>query len=292
MAKAKPDKPQRRRLKLTQLMPYALQTAHSPTTSEEEDEQLLADLRDNGQRDPILVVPAKGRPGRFVILDGHRRVAAFKSLGLKQIWAVVRMDLARAGAAAVEAEFLRIANNRRHLNKLDRARNVLRLFELEKGRPRNSVRLSEEEGEARDRVGRVLGVSGRHLQRLFRVLLAPLPVQDAVRDRRLPMVVGEQVEGLPDEQQAEIARRIEAGEDPKTVVQNYCRGNKRCRKPRDGVVALVRSLKRAAYDLDGRIAQLHPALVTSFVPHLEHGRRLIEELLDHIRSDPGATDAA
>lgn len=110
--------------------------------------------------------------------------------------------------------------------------------------PRDSLRLSNVEGEARDRVGRLVGKSGRHLQRLFRVLLTPVPIQHAVRDGRLPMVMGEKVEGLPKNEQAKIAQRITAGEDPRAVVAQYVvTGNGRHRKAADAFRSFTKHLE-------------------------------------------------
>ena len=158
-------------------MPHSLQATFYSETTKDEDDRLVEDLRDNGQRDAIVVAPRKDDHGHwiFIILDGHRRVSAAGVLGWNDLDALIRWDLAEADEATIEAEFLRHNLNRRHIHKLDQARIVMRLFEIEKKRPRNSLRLSPDEPEARDRVGRLLGMSGRHLQRMFRILLARYP---------------------------------------------------------------------------------------------------------------------
>ena len=207
MKKPRPTQPERTRLKLSQLKPYPLQPLFYGQTSPEEDKRLLADLRHNGQRDPIIVVPARNKKGHYIILDGHRRDWAAGVLGWDDVQSIIRWDLADVDDATVEAEFLQYNLNRRHVHKLDQARIVLRLYEIEKGRPRGMLRRCDE-GEARDRVAKVVGMTGRNLQRYFRALLTPVEVQNAVRNHFLPLQDAEQVEGLSKEKQAEIAEVI------------------------------------------------------------------------------------
>ena len=42
--------------------------------------RLLASLADSGQQTPIVVVAA-GSPDRYLVIDGHKRVAALEQLG-------------------------------------------------------------------------------------------------------------------------------------------------------------------------------------------------------------------
>ena len=70
-------------------------------------------------------------------------------------------------------------------------------------------------GELRERVGRVFGKTGRSVSRYVALLKAPRAVQDAFRQDKLTLVLAGWVAGLDVGDQAEIARRIEAGEDPR-----------------------------------------------------------------------------
>jgi hypothetical protein len=110
-------------------------------------------------------------------------------------------------------------------------------------------------------------------------LLTPLPVQRAVRDGRLPMVLGEKVEGLPEDQKDLIAQRITAGEDPRAVVQSYYATSGRRRRAILGVGDLMRSLQKAQANLDGRIKEIRPHNLVHNLPLLSAGKRLIEELI-------------
>ncbi|HWB97654.1 MAG TPA: ParB N-terminal domain-containing protein, partial [Bryobacteraceae bacterium] len=51
--------------------------------------RLLASLAESGQQTPIVVVAAEGHAGRYVIIDGYKRVAALEQLGRDTVEAVV-----------------------------------------------------------------------------------------------------------------------------------------------------------------------------------------------------------
>ena len=133
---------------------------------------------------------------------------------------VVRYDLAVANAATIEKQFLESNHNRRHMDMLARARVALRLLEIERGRPQSQMR-DNDMRDARDRVGKTAGLSGRMLQRYWRVLKTPIPVQDALRAGNLALVVAEKIADLKPVVQDEISRRLQAGEEAKAVVAGY-----------------------------------------------------------------------
>ncbi|MCP4204123.1 MAG: ParB N-terminal domain-containing protein, partial [bacterium] len=58
-------------------MPYASLRAHS----RDRQRRLRLCLEENGQRQPIVVVPEREAPGRYVVIDGHQRIAALRRLG-------------------------------------------------------------------------------------------------------------------------------------------------------------------------------------------------------------------
>jgi len=51
--------------------------------------RLLASLAESGQQTPIVVVAAEGQPDRYVVIDGHKRIAALEQLGRDTVEAVV-----------------------------------------------------------------------------------------------------------------------------------------------------------------------------------------------------------
>ncbi len=191
MSKTASSRSHWQRLKIKLLLSHPLQSTFYSQTTKDEDDRFVEDLREHGQRDAIVVVPIKGKPGRYMILDGHRRVWAFGILGWDVIEAIIRYDLADADEAQVEAEFLQYNLNRRHLHQIDRARIALRQLQIEKGRPRGVVRPVDER-EARDRVGKVMDMSGRNLGRYFQLLFgAPGSAEFCARRGTRPCGWGE-----------------------------------------------------------------------------------------------------
>ena len=51
--------------------------------------RLLASVADSGQQVPIVVVAAEGQPDRYVVIDGHKRIAALEQLGRDTVEVVV-----------------------------------------------------------------------------------------------------------------------------------------------------------------------------------------------------------
>ena len=51
--------------------------------------RLLASLAESGQQTPIVVVAVEGRPDRYVVIDGYKRIAALEQLGRDTVEAVV-----------------------------------------------------------------------------------------------------------------------------------------------------------------------------------------------------------
>ena len=51
--------------------------------------RLLASLADSGQQTPIVVVVSKDNPERYLVIDGHKRIAALEQLGRDTVEATV-----------------------------------------------------------------------------------------------------------------------------------------------------------------------------------------------------------
>ena len=51
--------------------------------------RLIAALAECGQQTPIIVVEAAGQPGRYLVIDGHKRIAALQQLGRDTVEATV-----------------------------------------------------------------------------------------------------------------------------------------------------------------------------------------------------------
>ena len=82
-------------LSLEDLDPFPLQTTFFQSCTDGEDAALEEDLRRNGQRDPIVVLPPNLKRGRrrYQILDGHRRCQLLLQIGERQAKVLIRHDL-------------------------------------------------------------------------------------------------------------------------------------------------------------------------------------------------------
>src|ERR1019366_3662776 len=62
---------------------------HLRVRSPQRQRRLLASLADSGQQTPIVVVAAAGQPDRYLVIDGHKRIAALQQLGRDTVEAVI-----------------------------------------------------------------------------------------------------------------------------------------------------------------------------------------------------------
>ncbi|MGA2500398.1 MAG: ParB N-terminal domain-containing protein [Tepidisphaeraceae bacterium] len=281
-AGAGPDANPVRELTLSELRPYPRQCDFFDACTAAEDELLLADIQRHGLHVPIDVLPADnaaGLPG-LTILDGHRRVQLVRQLHRETIPCCVRNDLMDKTATEIEATFLQLNLNRRHLSSLARARIALRLFELERRRDRNTIRAGEER-EARDRVGRQIGMTGRHLARLWRVLRTPPGVQRAVDAVGLDCTLASRVAGLAASEQEQIAVELAAaqtrGEANAIVRRHLAVPQNAPQTPKSQLREMTRVLKASVLGLRGKIQDIPPAAIV-------RQRAVIWEAIDVLQS--------
>jgi hypothetical protein len=213
------------------------------------------------------------------LLDGLQRKKALQLNGETETTVIVRGDLASADPSVLEKEFLECNANRQHQDILLIARRALRIYEIERERPRGEL-YSWEEGEARDRVGKAIGMSGRSWARYFRLLKGPVELQDAFRAGKVQLVVAEKVCDLDKGTQKKIADRLRAGEDAKTVVSEYMP------KPRpkagSALNRFVRDLQKARRELGNRIQEVKGGLFGTNLEELRLGRKLIDQLIGQL----------
>ena len=62
---------------------------HLRVQSAQQRKRLLASLLSCGQQTPIVVVPLESEPHRYVVIDGHKRMAALQQLGRDTVEAVI-----------------------------------------------------------------------------------------------------------------------------------------------------------------------------------------------------------
>jgi ParB/RepB/Spo0J family partition protein len=174
------------------------------------DLRLLADdMEANGQTTPIEV----RRDG--TIIDGHQRLRAARLLHWPEVQVWVRDDL--KGKRAAERRMLEANLNRRQLHTLDRIRIAKRSLELDQWSRSGELSPSQEQGLTAD-LSEKLGMGRRNVRRWLAVLKAPMVVQRAAQEGRLPLVDAERVSRMDAQTQQRIADAIARGEDPKLVV--------------------------------------------------------------------------
>lgn len=196
------------------LTPHPEQGAIYGDLPEHELRALADNIEQYGLQEPIFITPDG------LILDGHQRVRAYELLGRSTIPVTIVQG---ASEHDHTERFIRANLDRRQLDPLAKARAIKALAELEQRRNGKSDRIDGHQ-EFRQRLAQQLGnISGRTLDRYLRLLTLPRPIQDVVSRGTLTMTKALKVASLAKSLQEEIAGRISAGQDPKSVTQTYLR---------------------------------------------------------------------
>jgi hypothetical protein len=284
--------------KLKDLVPFPLQPEYYDATSEDSLRALAADIKANGLDHKIVILPANkaGYPPN-TILGGHRRKYAMELNGVTQTEVEVRYDLADADASTIELAFFHDNSHRRNLDLLAEAKIALRKYEIAKGYARGKLRGPAEQ-DCRDRIGKLIGMSGRNLQRYWNLLKTPTAVQNAFRQKQLSLVVAGKVAFLSAQIQNEIATRIKSGENPKEVVASHVeqKNPRRHSTTENALESLRRSMVRGVDDLKGRLDELDEYRVIQKLeaiwPDMEEGLALIQTLRSHVDVEAAKRAAA
>jgi ParB-like chromosome segregation protein Spo0J len=206
-------KPAAEHRSLDDLRPHPLQALYFRDLNDSELAGLANDIQVSGLKQRIEILPDD------TILHGHQRRRALKKIGQVECEVLVRYDLAAAKPAVIEREFLSENLNRRQLGPMARARVAARLVTLEQEKKH---RVDGDESHLRERVGKMLGASGRTVSRYLALLKTPIDVQNAVDQDVLPMSVALRFAGLAPEKQLEIVERVKK-EPLRDVLKDYAR---------------------------------------------------------------------
>lgn len=238
---------------LTDLRRNPRQDENFHPLSDQELDRLAEDMKLNGQRTPVEVTP----DGR--IIDGHQRCRAAEMLDWTEVFVVVRHDLA-GDEAAIERRMIEANLNRRQLDALDRVRLARRMLEIErKLKPGGLSDYAVQ--DLRDRLGEMLGMSGRNVQRYLNILGAPMEVQRAFSAGTLSMKLAEKVAQLTGVSKAEISSEISAGGNPAAIVAAYLPDAPHAEiDPDREYGALISAASRAVEALDGRVGEVRGSL--------------------------------
>jgi hypothetical protein len=175
----------------------------------------------------------------------------------------------------------------------------------------------EDRGELRDRIGKWMGLSGRHAERLLNILITPMEVQHAYSRGQITLVQADRISRLTWPTQLKIAQEIKGGRDPREVVAAYLP----MKSPRPPKVSrlherLMTELKRGLDGLEGhedeinhpvfgasedlelleRLARFSAQMTTFLTEYPEKMKRMREEILTlygvEVPSDGSDEDAA
>lgn len=236
-----------------------------------------------GLQHPIEVLPLNN--GVYTIVAGHSRVQAATLLGWPEINATIRQDLADAGAEAIEEHLISDNINRRQMTPLAMARCALRIQELYHGGRFDDLDDAPNDvyHHVRDRVGHLLGVSGRQVSRLLSVLECPVTIQQAFDLRQINADEASRVAAASEDVRAQIVCEIEAGGKPKDVIRDNLINKREPTKQEKAYARLLRAHREAqevfANDFD-TLRLIAP------IPNPEQiitdGIALLEELQDHL----------
>lgn len=245
--------------RLADLKPHPQQQAIFGDAADHEIAELAADIEARGLEYLIQAMPDG------TILRGHRRRLALMKLGYTEYEVLIRDDLA---SDPESAEYAFIADNlvRRQMSKLALARCYRRLRQLQLAlyrRPAGECDVPRI--DLRDQLGKRLGLSGRSLDRLERILDTPVEIQYAFECGELPLLDAGAVAGLPREVQAKIAAAIRCGkESAKSIVIRFLTTKAPMQSPvADSDRRFLATLKLGCAEIAGQLKDIDPAMLSA-----------------------------
>jgi ParB family chromosome partitioning protein len=263
--------------------PWQAELFHDLEGGEWED--FLASVRQEGLREPIWVTTDG------VIIDGHQRVRAAEELGWTEIKAWVRDDL--TDWDAIQRAHISANKDRRQLDPLDKARLAKRQMEIERLEGRRGLYDGDRE-DLRDRVGKQLGMSGRHAERLIKITSTPMAVQRAFSQGLITVVTAARVAGLGWVKQDQLASEIEAGADPAEVVAKYLPSKRQTVSLGKTFEKLIGQIEEALEVLEGRESesQCVPPSPERFLDAVERLVRFRDRLAPVLAQEAEASERA
>ncbi len=209
-----------------------------PLMTPAELDALAADIKENGQRHPVIVHPDDGS-----IIDGRNRFLACRKLGM------VPHTAPWSGKGSLVALVLSLNLQRRHLDESQRAMVAAKVATLHKGqRPDRSIDPSPTQAQA----AALLSVSVPSVKRARQVVERGVPeLSAAVEAGRVPVSAAAELAALPPDAQREVVRQL----DPK-VVRQVAKETRAARYEERRVERVDNQAKAAAASrLDGSIGR-------------------------------------
>lgn len=262
-----------------------------PLMRDAEFDDLVADIREHGQRDAIVMTP----DGQ--LLDGRNRWRACAKAGITPI---TRTEHSEPWAFVISTNV-----HRRHLNESQRAMIAARIAERHNGqRTRSAASIEAASGQppTQAEASKLLNVGRSSIQRARQIVRdGSDDLQEAVAAGHIPVYTAARVaRELPAEQQDEFAQRVTHGADPtklaanlnvasdwKPTTQGARTDNRSSKRHQHLTVAALRSLRDSLDALDlvlRSTAGLDPALTGEEAAHwvddLSKGRGALRRVLN------------
>ncbi len=190
-----------------------------PMMSDEQIDELAADIEANGQKFPIELYDGK-------IIDGRNRYMAIMRLD------DIEPDFYETDLEGQSAVSYTLSMNlhRRHLDESQKAMVAARakpLFEAEakermKRKPSFGVEnLPQQNGKARDKAGESVGVSGKSVDFASKVLTSgSAELQNAVERGEVAVSAAAKLAGLPKDKQTELVKEAEASSSTRKLLSD------------------------------------------------------------------------
>lgn len=253
---------------IDKLFPHPLQEVHFDHRASPDMENLREDIRANGVREPIKILPTGA------VLDGESRRLICQGLGHQQMKVIVMHNLAARGETAIELFMIEANTSRRQLSKLAQARLYLRVRDL-----REQSKMPTGRGKLRDEFAKRFGMTGRNFDRYVELLQHPKDVQDAVANKKLALVTALQLMKLPPEEYEPILKMLREGRDVRKKVNRLSQAFERSPVTKDKLTRLLRDFLRLYFQLEKERDQVAGLMLPHHVGKLEDLQNLCEFLL-------------
>lgn len=184
---------------------------------DEEMEQLVESIRENGVLTPILVTHLDLRAEKYDIVSGHRRYAACKKLGVTEIPAVYKeMTYDEAVITMVDANL-----QRGHILPSEKAKAYLMKFEAMQHQGRTSGQLvpKPDDNRTMSAIGSDTGESYKTVQRYIRLNNLIPELLQMVDEGRIALTPAVELSYLKEEEQRWVLETIETEEATPSLSQ-------------------------------------------------------------------------
>lgn len=251
-------------------------------------ELLVEDIRAQGVRDPIDVLPPDNAAGlpEFTVLDGHRRRDAAIELGLDAVPVRVRHDLLDASEEEVTLAFLNYNFVRRQLHPVDQANVLLNRYNASASSPLPFSDLRQINRLARQ-LATLLGKDQKTGGRYIRVAMMPQAIHEAVKLGLLRLNVATKIFAITDEYlRDEIIHAVEAelgtGEKLNDLVNGMMPGHVQARQRRlrtdlDRMLSNIEEFEGRYLNHIGGMT--HPGWRTDFLERAVHAKAFFDRLV-------------